>query len=477
MMQPPSAAALAPAAASSPLRPSAASALQPTPAAAAPVAPRVVSEARQSELLAKAHALYDEQQAHTRLMSKQIIDLRQQLVQTQAQLQQASLQAMMPVAPAFSSDPEVAPLTSALSASPDPALLALFENSKALESKLAEKHHLVERMRSTIAQVERFVQEQVQKEREQAEKQRQQHETANGTEESAAAQLSHRARMLAAMHADSASALGAAPVPDASLTLSSPIVQMLLSHISALQTQNSLTQSLLLLKNQSLSQQQEQHSTLVSHLREQIANLVSKAERREKENLEERGMLVENLKRMIEELAVENEALKKEKLQSGHQAAGNSPRSSPTALQSSPRGSLLPVSAPNGFGSHSSLSSKTAVSSTSSFAAPPVAAPAPAPALPSPLPSTAAVASAPAHFAPMPPFPTPTTAAPFPHSPLRPANGTAAAIAPPFASPLSNAPPPFRPTALPTPQTHSDAMLGPSPFKTRPSFLPPLPTS
>lgn len=446
------------------------------------MAPRVVSDVRKHELLAKAHALYDEQQAHTRLMSQQLIDLRQQLVQTQSQLQQASLQSMMPAAPAFSSDPEVAPLTSALSASPDPALLALFENSKALQSKLAEKHHLVERMRGTIGQVERFVQEQVQKEREQQQQKLENGAAANGTEESnVAAQLSHRARMLAAMHAESASALNAAPVADASLTLSSPIVQTLLSHISALQTQNSLTQSLLLLKNQSLSQQHEQHSTLVSHLREQIANLVSKGERREQENLEERGMLVENLKRMIEELALENEALKKEKQAQIGSQTGSSPRSNGSnqhALQSSPRGSAMSsTSAPNGFGSHSNPAPLTAAPVASSFASPLAAAASVPHARSSHPPSSSlnstpatAAASAPTHFAPMPPFP---------HSPQRPAaNGTTAAIVPPpFASLLSAAPPPFRPTALPTPQTHSDTMLGPSPFKARPSFLPPLPTN
>lgn len=296
-------------------------------------------------------------------------------------------------------------------------------------------------------------------------------------------------------------------LPDLASTLTSPLVSSLTAHISALQQQNSLTQTLLLLKNKSLAQQQEQHSMLVDTLRAQISGLTLRSERREKENLEERAMLTDGLKTIIDTLATENEQLKKD-------AAAAAAASAITMHQQQSH-------SPNGFGSHYSMSNggPTAVQPNglpARFPTPPQvgnAAPVAATSaanLPAPPRANGAGLGPlpPTHFAPMalPSFPVPpaATSATFPagsfsnagampfspsriglqqasgasnHSPaLRPGGGPFA-TAPPPAMPLASpsATPSSRPPAGLDAATH--ALLSAPPFQARPSFLPPLHTS
>lgn len=467
-----------------------------------------VSAARKQELLDKAHALYEQHQQHSRGMRAQVQELREQLVRVHQQAQQAALGQLLPTAPAFAADADVSPLTAAMADSSDPALLALLDNSKTLESKLCEKQTLVEQMRLVVERVESFVREQLDKETRRAEAERVKNELQPSASTSSLRRSSRRA--WADADDDGGSSVASVALPDLASTLTSPLVSSLTAHISALQQQNSLTQTLLLLKNKSLAQQQEQHAMLVETLRAQISGLALRSERREKENLEERAMLTEGLKTIIDTLATENEQLKK-----AAAAAAASAMPMPPQQHS-----------PNGFGSHSSGMPNGAPAAAqpnglpARFPTPPQlgnAAPGAAigtanlPALPraanganGPVP--------PAHFAPMamPSFPVPPTAASgtfpagsfstagampfspsrgglqqqqqqvpgaFNHSPsLRPGGGpfsTAPPPAMPFASP--SATPGARPPAGLDAATH--ALLSSPPFQSRPSFLPPLNTS
>jgi hypothetical protein len=258
--------------------------------------------------LAKAHALYEQQHRHTRALSTQLVNLRDELVQTHQQAQQHALGALMPKAPIYSSDPDASPLAFEVASSADAALLALLDNSAALSNALSEKQTLVERMRAAMETMEAFVHEQLQREN-----QRKEEEQKARAQRSDPALLSSR-RELALAGSDDATSFASAGqklLPDVMSTLTSPLVSSLTSHIAALQEQNSLTQALLLLKNKALAQQQEQSSVLAESLRAQITSLTAQSARREREHAEERSMLTEGLKTIIDTLARENEQLKR----------------------------------------------------------------------------------------------------------------------------------------------------------------------
>ena len=453
---------------------------------------RSISPGRKQQLLARAHSLYDAHHRHTRTLTHQLSDLRHQLIQ--AKFHQASQVQLVVGAPSspptsYSTEPEVSPIAREIVDSADPHLLALLDNSRAIEDVLMRKRTSHAEQLTMIQRIDQFVRDQVDQERRRVEEehQRQRRQTSDQS-------TSHRHRT----HVDEelADVAQRFKLPDFLLPSHHPVVQSLQAHIRQLHEQNRLTSSLLLLKNRALQDQQESSHILQASLRDQIESLTRKMERRERESREEREMLVANLKDMVQLLATENEELKQREKHRTHATPPSPPPPTSTLPPSASMIGATNASHANGF-PQVTVTSPTAATATPSATsmssnAPsvqslspvmgnnfvPSARPPPLIIQPTPSPSPSmGLPSLPANLSSLTNMPMPVPMPmPMPISSMHPTS-SGVAVPPPFLhSPASNGNGMQSATKPPPPilDQRTQALLASSPFKDRPKFLAPV---